>query len=489
MAGSAARLTSTTGNIALSGSGIALDADSQITSAGDLDIVSRTGDVLLGRATAGGRATVNSAGSLLLNRAVASMDDLDLRAVGAISVADGALVASAAKADVHGASLAMGAGSRLDSAGQMHFSTTGDMQLAALQTDWDGTDAVRLISGGNIVGRTDTPVHLRATGANAQGSISAVTGIGDPLVIDMPWLSAETLNGDINIVAEQGLYSPFLRARNGNVTLRVDGSLTFGELIGNPYLWVDGVLDGDLIVMQQGKLASSQGLNVRQIELNGGGPLVLEAPTIDVGVDSKGAADTFMTLSGFEGGIADRINVQVVNTGKLNVKGYRSSTGSLSVDGELNLDEALVVRSLAVRTAGLTLDMNNYDPRPLNVNGQLMSPDAVFWLDTLGFELRTNALPTRYADPLVMFLYKPGVPQDLQVLAFQRLSAEYNMLTRLNDSQFWEAGLGMPGFPNTATYQSPMTTGSGSVNTGEPGVDQGVDLPPADEELLEISSR
>jgi hypothetical protein len=487
--GSAARLTSTTGSIALSGSGIALDAQSQISSAGDLDIVSRTGDVVLGLATAGGRVTVNSAGSLLLNRAVASTDDLDLRAVGAISVADGALLASAAKADVHGASLAMGAGSRLDSAGQMHISTTGDMQLAALQTDWDGTDAVRLVSGGNIVGRTDTPVHLRATGANAQGSISAVTGIGDPLVIDMPWLSAETLNGDINIVAEQGLYSPFLRARNGNVTLRVDGSLTFGELIGNPYLWVDGGIDGDLIVMQQGKLASSQGLNVRQIELNGGGPLVLEAPTIDVGVDSKGAADTFMTLSGFEGSIADRINVQVVNTGKLNVAGYRSSTGSLSVDGELNLDEALVVRSLAVRTAGLTLDMNNYDPRPLNVNGQLMSPDAVFWLDTLGFELRTNALPTRYADPLVMFLYKPGVPQDLQVLAFQRLSAEYNMLTRLNDSQFWEAGLGMPGFPNTATYQSPMTLGSGSVNTGEPGVDQGVDLPSADEELLEISSR
>jgi hypothetical protein len=206
-------------------------------------------------------------------------------------------------------------------------------------------------------------------------------------------------------------------------------------------------------------------------------------------VDSKGAADTYMTLSGFEGVSADQINVRVVNTGKLNVDGYKSNTGSLSVDGELNLDEALVLESLAIQTAGLTLNMNNYDARPLNVNGQLMSPGAAFWLDTLGFELRTNALPTRYADPLVMFLYKPGVPQDLQVLAYQRLSAEYNMQTQLGDPRLWEAGFGMPGYPKTATYSSPLKFDTNTVNTGEQSANEDAELSPADEELLEISSR
>ncbi|GGD07341.1 leukotoxin LktA family filamentous adhesin [Halopseudomonas salina] len=489
VAGEAASLTSTVDGIILNGSAIALHVDSTVQSAGDFKVTSQSGDIVLGLVESGGRTELSSAGSVRFNRAVSSADDLNVGAVGTVALATGALVESGAKVDVQAARLTMDAGSRLDATGQLRIATTGDMQLAALQTDWNGADAVRLISGGNIAGRSDTPVHLRATGANSQGSISAVTGIGDPLVIDMPWLSAETLDGDINIVAEQGLYSPFLRARNGNVKLRVNGSLTFGELIGNPYLWVDGAIDGDLIVMQQGKLAASQGLNVRQIELNGGGPLILEAPTIDVGVNSKGAANTYMTLSGFEGRVADQINVQVVNTGKLNVAGFKSKTGSLSVDGELNLDEAFVVESLAIQTAGLTLNMNNYDPRPLNVNGQLMSPDAVFWLDTLGFELRTNALPTRYADPLVMFLYKPGVPQDLQMLAFQRLSAEYNMQTQLSETGLWETGLGMPGYPNTATYSSPMSFGPGAVNTGAPGANEDAELPPADEELLEISSR
>ncbi|WP_373188419.1 hypothetical protein, partial [Halopseudomonas sp.] len=104
-------------------------------------------------------------------------------------------------------------------------------------------------------------------------------------------------------------------------------------------------------------------------------------------------------------------------------------------------------------------------------------------------ELRTNALPTRYADPLVMFLYKPGVPQDLQVLAFQRLSAEYNMQTQLSETRLWESGLGMPGYPNTATYSSPVSFGPSTVNTGAPGANEDAALPPADEELLEISSR
>ena len=488
-AGDAANLASTVDAITLIGSGVALARNSQLNSASDLLVTSNIGDIALGKVDANARVTVNSAGNLAFNNAVTSAGDLDIDAAAEVSIAATTMIVSGAKVDLDAASLEMGSASRIDAAGQVSVSTKGNMQLAALQTAWDGADAVSLISGGNIEGRSDTPVHLRATGPNAQGSISAVTGIGDPLVVDMPWLSAETLNGDINIVAEQGLYSPFLRARNGNVKLRVNGSLTFGELIGNPYLWVDGVIDGDLIVMQQGKLASSQGLNVRQIDLNGGGPLILEAPTIDVGVDSKGAADTYMTLSGFEGVSADKINVRVVNTGKLNVDGYKSNTGSLSVDGELNLDEALVLESLAIQTAGLTLNMNNYDARPLNVNGQLMSPGAAFWLDTLGFELRTNALPTRYADPLVMFLYKPGVPQDLQALAFQRLSAEYNMQTQLGDPRLWEAGFGMPGYPKTATYSSPVNFGTSTVNTGEQSANEDAELPPADEELLEISSR
>jgi hypothetical protein len=478
-------LSTTTGNLALLATG-ALTTSGAVDAEGELTADAQSISMDIGSTWQGrGNATLTAVDDLTL-QALSFDGDLDIDSTqGSISL-DG-LVNAGASAAINAKALAMGSGSRLDAAGQVSINTTGDMQLAALETSWNGDDAVRLNSGGSITGRKDTPVHLRATGPNAKGSISAVTGMGDPLVVDMPWLSAETLNGDINIVAERGLYSPFLRAPNGNVILRVAGSLSFGELIGNPYLWIDGAIDGDSIIMKQGKLASSQGLRIGQIELNGGGPLALEAPTIDVGVDSKGAVNTYMSLQGFEGVSADEINVQVVNTSKLYIDVFKSKKGSLSVDGDLNLDKAVVLDSLEMQTADLTLSLNNYDLRPRDVSGQLVAPGTEFWLDTRGFELRTNARVSRYSDPLVMFFYQPGVPQALEELSAQRLSAEYIMQTRLSEPPLLEAGFRVP--EGSSYSERTVNFGSQTVNTEGQNSNGEADVPPADEILLEISSR
>ncbi|WP_174958709.1 leukotoxin LktA family filamentous adhesin [Halopseudomonas pelagia] len=484
----AAAMITSGGRVDLDAASLAMGSGSLVQSDSDTDI--RTaGSMAVAAIDSRAALTLRAGDDVLLGREIVAAQLITLDATDRVTLSDQASINAGASVAINANTLEMGAVSRIDAGGQMSITTQGDMQLAALQTAWDGTDALRLSSGGLIVGRQDAALHLRATGANAQGSISAVTGIGNPLVIDMPWLSAETLNGDINIVAERGLYSPFLRARNGNVQLKVSGNLTFGELIGNPYLWIDGAIDGDLVVMKQGKLVSRKGLNIRQIDLNGGGPLVLEASSIDVAVDSQGAANTYMSLSGFEGVSADQINVQVTNTGTLNVDGYRSNTGSLGVDGDLNLDKALVLTSLDITTGSLSLNLSNYDPRPLNVDGQLMSPGAAFWLDTLGFEVRTNALATRYRDPLVLFFYQPGLPQDLELLAYQRLSAEYHMQTQLSQIRPSGGGFNTPDYLKRMHYLSPVSLGPATVNTGEQGVNEDAELPPADEKLLEISSR
>ncbi|AFP29913.1 leukotoxin LktA family filamentous adhesin [Marinobacter sp. BSs20148] len=480
-------LSTTTGNLALLATG-ALTTSGAVDAEGELTADAQSISMDIGSTWQGrGNATLTAVDDLTL-QALSFDGDLDIDSTqGSISL-DGPVNAGASAA-INAKALAMGSGSRLDAAGQVSINTTGDMQLAALETSWNGDDAVRLNSGGSITGRKDTPVHLRATGPNAKGSISAVTGMGDPLVVDMPWLSAETQNGDINIVAERGLYSPFLRAPNGNVILRVAGSLSFGELIGNPYLWIDGAIDGDSIIMKQGKLASSQGLRIGQIELNGGGPLALEAPTIDVGVDSKGAVNTYMSLQGFEGVSADEINVQVVNTSKLYIDVFKSKKGSLSVDGDLNLDKAVVLDSLEMQTADLTLSLNNDDLRPRDVSGQLVAPGTEFWLDTRGFELRTNARVSRYSDPLVMFFYQPGVPQALEELSAQRLSAEYIMQTRLSEPPLLVLDTGFR-IPEGSSYsERTVNFGSQTVNTAEQNLNGEADVPPADEILLEISSR
>ncbi|WP_373188471.1 hypothetical protein, partial [Halopseudomonas sp.] len=114
VAGEAASLTSTTDGITLTGSAIALDVDSTVKSAGDFKVTSQSGDIVLGHVESGGRAELNSAGNVLLNRAVSSAEDLNVGAIGAVAMAAGALVESGGKVDIQAARLTMDAGSRLD---------------------------------------------------------------------------------------------------------------------------------------------------------------------------------------------------------------------------------------------------------------------------------------------------------------------------------------------------------------------------------------
>jgi hypothetical protein len=194
-----------------------------------------------------------------------------------------------------------------------------------------------------------------------------------------------------------------------------------------------------------------------------------------------------MSLQGFEGVSADEINVQVVNTRKLYIDRFKSKEGSLSVDGDLNLDKAVVLDSLEMQTADLTLSLNNDDLRPRDVSGQLVAPGTEFWLDTRGFELRTNARVSRYSDPLVMFFYRLEVPQALEELSAQRLSAEYIMQTRMREPPLLETSFSIP--ESSSYSERTVNFGSQTVNTAEQNLNGEADVPPADEILLEISSR
>jgi len=307
------------------------------------------------------------------------------------------------------------------------------MQLAAIKTEFDGANAFDISSGGSITGRPDTAVHLTATGINAQAHVLAATGIGNPLVIDMPWLEVETTQGDINIVAQRGFYSPLLKAANGDVNLKVHGDLAFGDLIGNPYLWIDGTLDGELIIMEEGKLASSKGLNIDQIDLFGEGPLVLQSPNIKITLDSQGSANTNLSMTGFDGLSATSIDATVVNTDRLTVMEYKGIDGSIAVDGDLRMLNALSRNSLNITTGALTLSLDNVDPSVKPVDGQLQTPYGQYWIDMKDIFVTTNALVTRYADPMLV-AFKPNSPDmDLSVaVTFERLSAEYLTMRDLN---------------------------------------------------------
>ena len=61
--------------------------------------------------------------------------------------------------------------------------------------------AIVINSGGAINGRSGVDSHLTVTSPNGKVTVTAATGIGDPLVVDAPWPTASTVDGDINIVS------------------------------------------------------------------------------------------------------------------------------------------------------------------------------------------------------------------------------------------------------------------------------------------------
>lgn len=57
-------------------------------------------------------------------------------------------------------------------------------------------------------------------------------------MVDLPWLSAETESGNINILARADLEASLLKTTGGNIYMTTLGSLSIDELAGNAWLVV-----------------------------------------------------------------------------------------------------------------------------------------------------------------------------------------------------------------------------------------------------------
>ncbi|WP_279245767.1 leukotoxin LktA family filamentous adhesin [Candidatus Litorirhabdus singularis] len=535
-------------SVNLLGSTVKMGRDASLQSGDTLSVDSTQGDAVLALLQAGGDLTVNSAASALFQQVVSSAGNLVVDAKtdvvsAAAMVAEGALMLEAGQhvglggtlssgdalsataggdlsiaksivaggeltllagaglvalngsidagsdAIVDSAELVMGRDSYLSTAGKVSIGSVGDMLLSSVSTAWNGEEALSLISGGAIEGRTDSPLHVRASGSDSEGLIMAATGIGSPLVVDMPWLSAQTSTGDINIVAQSGMRSPLMDARNGKVQLQVSGDLVLGDLLGNPYLWVDGTLQADRVVMEEGSIAARQGLAVNQLDLTGGGPVAFESDVIDVQVDSNDAPETRLSLTGFGGGSAESIDLTVRNTAKLRLEQLYTNTGSLQFDGALRLAEGIVDSSLDIESNSLTMRLDNIKPGAINVDAQLLTPYGEFWLAMSGTEVRTDAVVSRFSDPVSLFFAPPedllagvqAVERASILDAFQRLSTENQVQRDLHKQPI------LPAVSGTQRLQNVSIEG-GAIQASFIDTVAGQELPESDYKWLEVSA-
>ena len=405
---------------AASSARIASIADSrltQITSGDSLSIASVNGDVSLD-------AAINSGGDLSIEVAE-----------GQIIVAEAVVIDSAGAAELNGAVLEMRENSEINAEGTISITTEQDMLIAALTTNNNSPDAVQLTSSlGAINGRAyaenpdrhnlpDGLVHVNAVQSEAGIVLNAATGIGDPLVIDTPWLSARTVEGDINVIARSSLTAQLLEATQGNIHMSTFGDLTIEELNGTPWLWVDGLLVADAMTVDRGSLAARDGMNLRQVTLTEGGPLHLQTPELELNLDGNGQSRSRLAVTGFEDNTsAEKVEIVASNTGRLQFSELRMNSGSIAVDGDLEMNVANVRNKLAMQTDRLHVQLDNDDPKAIPVDAQLITPRGDFHLELADVNLKTSAQVTRYKPDLVV-----DYQRDLNGAgpAFTRLSAEY----------------------------------------------------------------
>ena len=353
--------------------------------------------------------------------------------------------------------------------------TRGDQLIGQLVSDAADSAFYLKTTEGSINGRSDLDIasgerHLKATqrvgcdaeGENCtggQGQLMAATGIGDPLVIDLPWLSAETDNGDINILASSDLHARLLKATNGNIYMTALGYLEIEELIGTPWLLVNDFLFADRMTLDRGGLASRESVVVNQITMTDGGPLGVYAPAIDLTIDGGDATETLMAMGGFNETLsltsdarsyyqnleaaafkpesfANDVRVDINNTAQLHITDLLTQGGDLRMTGDLLIDAATVNTGQGYNMRMVTgyqtvdelsLNLNNSDGSALPVDGQFMTPYGEFWMSVDDVNVTTNAQFTRYNLPLLL-TYK-GSQDDLTTIglpeSFYRLSLEY----------------------------------------------------------------
>ncbi|WP_193166404.1 leukotoxin LktA family filamentous adhesin [Microbulbifer hainanensis] len=400
-------------------------ADARFQVLGEGDIV-LDGDAALRQLNVGGDLSLQSGGEVALQRDIYTGGDFAINAAGNLDLAADALVRSGGAVTLETNRWTMGAESRVEALGPIVIRSDESMLLAELSSSWSGDYAFDLQSGGSISGRTDTELHLQAENGG-RSYLAAATGIGDPLVMDLPWFAAVADDGDINLVLVNDAHAELLSAQTGEVRVRAFGDVEIGELLGTPHLWIDGFLLVREMTVPQGTFIAGEGLQVDQVNLTSSGPLVAQGPRIDINVDAQGNAEAFMTLTGVNGAAADWVGVNVDNTQRLTIDRLFTDYGAIATSGDLRLESAEVQSELAMESGGLSLSLSNVDLTPKDVTGQLVTPYGEFWLDTTDNLLFTNAQVTRYRSPLVLTYqgknggYSEGEP------GFSRLSMEYQL--------------------------------------------------------------
>jgi filamentous hemagglutinin family protein len=454
-AGASAHLSAATGDI--SGTGL-LRAAGVTVEAGHDAIVARVASSGDAAVRAGGRidvAGLASDGPALVEAgtdahvgtltvgAAGRAADLSLRA-GGLASADsgdvwGSLDTASAQLElgtlrVHGnaqmdtsgsmqaASLSVGGNVKAGAEAAMHLAAVdaggtvtlraADMTVDALRASGD----VDLAAGGTLrMGGVRSGRDVSATAGVVSADAAGVLAAARDVRVEAREVQAGTVQAgrDATLTSAGGLSGGAFSAAN-DLSLGAGGTIAAASLSAGRTLGLDGRQGVDVGTMWAATMAASTPgvLRIRDLALQQSA--VLSAARIDAGLRQAGSQGLTLTASGYQGGVADTVDLRIDAPAGVAISGLRAGTASVTSTAHDNrIDRGFVTGTLQLRTPDGVMMMNNRSAGAVSgASIQLFAPDYAFALGQQGSQYLTDAYVIQYSGAA-----RPTVPnyQDSHV--------------------------------------------------------------------------
>ena len=283
----------------------AVGYNSKIETNGDLQVNTVYSQDYQELVVGGHFTSLSEYGDIYFREAVLAEGDINLNTTRDINLfSNGSILANSltiGSAEFYGADrFSMGYNSSVETSNAIKIHTRRNQYLGGLTSHGTGLAFELKSDQGSLYGNNEYRFHKyqngsHLTASNGEAILQATTGIGHPLVVDVPWLSAETEYGDIRILARSDLEASLLKTTRGNIYMTTLGSLSVDELIGNPWLAVGDFLFGRKMTLERGTVEAGSGIEIQELLKSGRHKFTLYAPEIQVNgeqvpVDKRGKA-------------------------------------------------------------------------------------------------------------------------------------------------------------------------------------------------------
>ncbi|MFT7111235.1 MAG: hypothetical protein ACI843_002915, partial [Psychrobacter glaciei] len=194
------------------------------------------------------------------------------------------------------------------------------------------------------------------------------------------------------------------------------------ELLGTPWLYIDGHFVATDMTIDGGEIQSKKSINVENIVMTESGPLSLEAPSIDVNIMGESLDALDIALSGVNNSQANWIGANIYGAQNLNISELNTYRGVLNTNhtqsdlsiSYVDIAAGTVSGSYAITTDQLSFNIDNESPTAKNVDVQAFTiyegeSTGEFELELNGVKVSTNAIVSRSRNPAEIYYFRDQV--------------------------------------------------------------------------------